>query len=202
MSKQYSTTLRNGWLDLIESTIGTSPKLRFMSGTQPASCATAQSGTQLIELTLPSDWMNNASGGSKTLLGTWSGTVATTGTAGYYRIYDSSGTTCHEQGAITTAFSLTTSASTASGSNVLTFASTTGVANGQAVTGSGIPSGTTIASFTSTTVNLSVAATATINSSTPIYFGSTTGDLWLNSTALTTGQTVTISTKTVTAPGA
>jgi hypothetical protein len=35
-----------------------------------------------------------------------------------------------------------------------------------------------------------------------IYFGDTSGDLWLQNTALTAGQTITIDTRTQTAPGA
>jgi hypothetical protein len=50
-------------------------------------------------MTLPSDWMANASGGSKAKSGTWQDTSAdATGTAGHFRIYDSGGTTCHIQG--------------------------------------------------------------------------------------------------------
>ncbi|MDV7392299.1 hypothetical protein RZS08_13125, partial [Arthrospira platensis SPKY1] len=54
---------------------------------------------------LPSDWMSAASAGSKARLGTWSGTGAAgagSGTAaGYFRIFDSAGTTCHMQGTVT-----------------------------------------------------------------------------------------------------
>jgi len=105
MALKYGTTLRNAQLDTIESHIGTSPKLRVYSGTAPADCATAASGTLLLEITLPSDWMAAASSGSKAKSGTWSGTGAagaSTGTAaGYWRIYDSSATTCHMQGTVT-----------------------------------------------------------------------------------------------------
>lgn len=101
MSLQYSTAVRNATLDVVETTVSTTPKLRFYTGTVPANCATAASGTLLAELTLPSDWMNAASSGSKTLLGTWSGSASAAGTAGYYRIMDSAGTTCHIQGTVT-----------------------------------------------------------------------------------------------------
>lgn len=101
MALQYSTSVNNARLDSIESTIGTSPKLRLLTGTQPANCGTAQSGTLLVEIALPSDWMAAASAGSKAKLGTWSGTATGTGTAGYFRIVDSAGTTCHMQGDIT-----------------------------------------------------------------------------------------------------
>lgn len=103
MALNYSTTLRNNQLDQVESTTGTAPKLQFRSGAKPADCAAADSGTLLAELTLPSDWMNAASGGQKTKSGTWSGTAVATGTIGHFRIKDSTGTTCHVQGSVSLA---------------------------------------------------------------------------------------------------
>lgn len=99
MAIQLSTTVRNAQLDAIESTIGTSPLLKIRSGAAPADCATADAGTVLATLTLPSDWMAAASSGSKAKSGTWQDTSAdATGTAAHFRIYDSTGTTCHLQG--------------------------------------------------------------------------------------------------------
>lgn len=102
MALQYSVAVRNAQLDAFETTTGASAILRILSGTVPANCATAQTGTLLASLSLPSDWMSAASAGSKALLGTWNDTSAdATGTAGYFRILDSTGTTCHAQGTIT-----------------------------------------------------------------------------------------------------
>jgi len=101
MAIQLSTAVRNARLDTIESTIGVSAVMRIRSGAAPADCATADSGTVLATLTLPSDWANAASGGAKTKLGTWQDTSAdATGTAAHFRIYDSSGVTCHIQGTV------------------------------------------------------------------------------------------------------
>lgn len=100
MAIQFSVAVRNARVNAIETTIGTSPKLQLRTGAQPATCATANSGTLLCELTLPSDWANAGSSGASTLLGTWSGTAVATGTAAHYRIQDSAGTTCHEQGTV------------------------------------------------------------------------------------------------------
>ncbi len=100
MAIQHSTTLRNNRIGQIESTVGTAPQLRLYTGTPPADCATAASGSLLATLTLPSDWLNAASSGQVTKAGTWTGTASAGGTAGYYRIYDSGGTTCHEQGTV------------------------------------------------------------------------------------------------------
>ncbi len=102
MAVQLSTAVRNARLDAIESTISTSAILKIRTGAQPATCATADSGTVLATLTLPSDWMAAASSGSKAKSGTWQDTSAdATGTAAHFRIYDSGGTTCHLQGTVT-----------------------------------------------------------------------------------------------------
>ncbi len=71
MTIQYGTTCRNAKLDAINTHGTTTAKMRIYSGAQPANCAAARSGTVLSTTTLPSDWMNAASGGTKTKLGTW-----------------------------------------------------------------------------------------------------------------------------------
>lgn len=102
MGLQYSVAVNNARLDAIETTIGASPILRILSGAMPANCAAAETGTILAEMTLPSDWLAAASGGTKSKSGTWSDLTANaTGTAGYYRIYNSAGTVCGEQGECT-----------------------------------------------------------------------------------------------------
>lgn len=102
MALKYSTGVRNAKLDAIESTIGTSAVMKIRTGSVPASVATADSGTVLATLSLPSDWMAAASSGSKAKSGTWEDTSAdNTGTAGHFRIYASDGTTAHIQGTVT-----------------------------------------------------------------------------------------------------
>jgi hypothetical protein len=102
MAIQLSVAVRNARLDAIEVAAGTSAILEIRSGSQPADCATADSGTLLASMTLPSDWMAAASSGSKAKSGTWQDLLANNaGTAGHYRIKDSGGTTCHIQGSVT-----------------------------------------------------------------------------------------------------
>lgn len=101
MAVHLSVAVRNAMLDAIETTISTTPKLRLYSGSVPADCAASLGAAVLLaELTLPSNWMADASNGQKVLAGTWSGQATTGGTASFYRIYDSAGTTCHEQGTV------------------------------------------------------------------------------------------------------
>jgi hypothetical protein len=101
MALQLSVAVRNARLDSIETTAGTSAKLRLLTGSAPADCAAAQSGTLLCEIALPADYLANASAGAKAKSGTWSGSGAAAGNAGYFRIVDSAGTTCHLQGTVT-----------------------------------------------------------------------------------------------------
>jgi hypothetical protein len=99
MPFQFSVAARNAALDAIETAAGTAPTLEIRSGTVPASAATADAGTLLATITLPSDWLAAASGGSKARLGTWSGTASAAGTAGHFRIKQSA--TTHIQGTVT-----------------------------------------------------------------------------------------------------
>lgn len=102
MAIQLSTTVRNARLDAIETAISTSAVMKIRTGSAPANCGTADSGTVLATLSLPSDWMAAASSGSKAKSGTWEDTSAdNTGTAAHFRIYASDGTTCHIQGTVT-----------------------------------------------------------------------------------------------------
>lgn len=100
MAIQYSSAIYLARLDLVESSTGTAPLLRIFSGSIPANCAAADSGTLLATITLPSDWMNNASGTTKTLLGSWTGTASAGAgaTPTHFRLWNSGATVCHMQG--------------------------------------------------------------------------------------------------------
>lgn len=102
MALQLSTTVRNARLDTIESTVGTSAVLKLRTGAAPANVATADSGTVIATLSLPSDWMSAAASGAKAKTGTWEDLSAdNTGTVAHFRLYASDGTTCHMQGTVT-----------------------------------------------------------------------------------------------------
>lgn len=97
---QFSAASRNAALDAIETAAGASPTLEIRTGAVPATCATADSGTVLVTMALPADWLAAASGGSKALLGTWQDLSAdAAGTAAHFRIKQ--GATCHIQGSVT-----------------------------------------------------------------------------------------------------
>lgn len=102
MAIQFAVDIRNARLDAIESTIGTSPVLKIRTGSAPADVAASATGTVLATVTLPSDWMAAASGGTKAKSGTWEDTSAdATGTAGHWEINASDGTTRKMQGTLT-----------------------------------------------------------------------------------------------------
>lgn len=99
---QLSVAVRNARQDAIETAIGTAPILRVRTGAAPANCAAADTGTILAEVTAPSDWAAAAAGGTKVKNGTWEDLSANAaGTAAHFRLYDSTGTTCHMQGTVT-----------------------------------------------------------------------------------------------------
>lgn len=103
MTLQYSVAVRNARLDAVEATVGTSAILKIRSGSVPATCATADSGTVLATLNLDSNWMADAASGVKAKAGTWEDASADAGSptdAGHFRIYDSGLTACHIQGTV------------------------------------------------------------------------------------------------------
>jgi hypothetical protein len=102
MALKYSVTVRNAQLDAFETACGVSAILKIRTGSAPANCAAADTGTVLATLNLPSDWMAAAASGIKSKSGTWEDVSAdATGTAGHFRLYASDGTTVHAQGEIT-----------------------------------------------------------------------------------------------------
>jgi hypothetical protein len=102
MTLKLSVAVQNARLDAIESTIGTGAIMKIRTGAAPANVAAADSGTVLATLTLPSDWMAAASGGTKAKSGTWQDSSAdAAGQAAHFRVYASDGTTAHMQGTVT-----------------------------------------------------------------------------------------------------
>lgn len=100
MSVQLDITSRNARLDALIASIGAAPTLNIRTGSKPADCAAAPTGTLLASMTLPSTWMNAAFGGQATMTGTWADLSAdASGDAGYFRIL--AGGTCRMQGTIT-----------------------------------------------------------------------------------------------------
>lgn len=199
---QFDLATRNNWLDNFETTVGTSPVLKFFGNDQPVNTAAADDGALRVTLNLPSDWQAAASGGEKAKLGTWTANATATGPIAHFRLY-SSGGTCRMQGSVTKANRLTTSASTATNGNVLTFAATGAVTVGDRVDGPGIPVDARVAAKTSTTVTIDRACPAGVSSGVDVVFGDVSGDMTIDATMIDNiGQAVTVTTWTLVAPGA
>jgi hypothetical protein len=99
---KLSTELRNQMLAQYESFLGPSPVIEIRTGTAPATCEDTATGTNLVSITLPTDWFTTPITGTVSKQGTWSATSQAQGTAGHYRFRSNSGIV-HEQGTITTA---------------------------------------------------------------------------------------------------
>lgn len=100
MGLNYSVALRNAQLDQIETTIGSAPVLRFYSGPPPALTSDPASGTLIVSMTLPTDWMAAAVNGTKSKSGSWAGTTGPGGTMGWFGLWDSGILTRHMQGLV------------------------------------------------------------------------------------------------------
>ena len=92
---RFTTALRNAMGDAITTYAGASCILRLYSGTQPANANTALSGnTVLAELTCNATFAPAASGGVVTLNSITNDSSANaTGTATFFRLFRSDGTT-------------------------------------------------------------------------------------------------------------
>lgn len=104
MSVQFSAAVQNAMLDALETAIGTGAVLKLydLTAGAPANVGASITGTVLATITCPSDWMSAAASGVKAKLGTWSDSSADgAGTADFYRLFASDGTTCHMQGTVT-----------------------------------------------------------------------------------------------------
>jgi hypothetical protein len=101
MPLQFSTALRNSQAGQLEVAVGTGPIFQIRTGSPPVSCAAADTGTLLAELTLPTDWLSAPNDGAVAKIGTWQVEAIATGTAGHFRLKNSSGTVTHVQGVVT-----------------------------------------------------------------------------------------------------
>lgn len=102
MALQFDATVRNTWASDLNTDIGASAKIEIFTGTPPANCAAASTGTLLGTLTGNAGGFGSASGGVLTANAITGANASGTGTAGYFRIFDSTGATCKVQGTVGT----------------------------------------------------------------------------------------------------
>jgi hypothetical protein len=104
MAISIRTATRNAGLDTIATAAGNAALLRIYDGSAPASANAALSGnTLLAELTCGTPFAGAASSGALTANSiTQDSSANATGTASFFRIYDSGGTNCIFQGTVGT----------------------------------------------------------------------------------------------------
>lgn len=91
MTMKYSTTLKNAQLDAITTAVGNAGKLRIYDGIKPAFGGTAT--TLLAEFTLGTPFAAAASSGVLSPTTPSAVTASAAGTATWYRVVTSGGTT-------------------------------------------------------------------------------------------------------------
>ena len=99
---QYSVAQQNSNMNGIVTNAGSTAYLLIYTGSVPAHCSTAASGTLLVSLPM-SATIGTVSSGVLTMNAITTTATANAGTAGYWRIATSSaGTTCVAQGTVGT----------------------------------------------------------------------------------------------------
>jgi hypothetical protein len=97
---QLSVAAANARLDQIEAIIG-GPTIRLFTGSPPANCAAASTGTLVSEMFGVTNWLEDASGGTKVkrpdiFISNFS---MVPGVIGHFRVYSGSDV-CHIQGTV------------------------------------------------------------------------------------------------------
>ena len=123
MAIQYSTTHRTNAMSQLNTDIGANAVIKVFTGSPPANCGTADTGTLLVQFAGNAGGFGTASGGVLTASAVASVNAVAAGTAGYFRIYPTAATTTNAvvQGTCT--------ATGGGGDMILT---NTNIANGQA----------------------------------------------------------------------
>ena len=121
MAIQYSTAHRTAVVDDLVTKCGTSATIKIWTGTQPATCATADSGVLLVTLTGNVTQFGTTASGLLTLSNVTSGTAGNGGATGYFRIYPSAATSTNAviQGTAGTSGDLVLSSSTINSGNTV-----------------------------------------------------------------------------------
>jgi hypothetical protein len=93
MAIQYSLTHRTNAMSTLNTDIGANAVIKVFTGTAPANCGTADTGTLLVTFAGNAGGFGSAASQVLTASAVASATAAGTGTAGYFRIYPSAATT-------------------------------------------------------------------------------------------------------------
>lgn len=92
MAIQYSLTHRTNAMSQLNTDIGASCVIKLWSGSAPANCGTADSGTLLVQFAGNAGGFGSAAAQVLTASAVASVTATASGTPGYFRIYPNSAT--------------------------------------------------------------------------------------------------------------
>lgn len=102
MTVQWHTTVRNAIVAAWEASIGVSPTVQLRTGVNDPNIEAAAVGTLVVSFPLAPDWASAPVAGTVSLTGLPAVAAAVAdGTIGHYRIMNSAGTICLEQGTVT-----------------------------------------------------------------------------------------------------
>ena len=195
MALSYNPTIRNARLDQITTGAGASAFLRIYDSTgtgRPATGGAVTTQVLLAELTCNATFAPAASGGVLTLNAiTQDSSANNTGTATWFRIVKSDGTTHVLDGNV--GVQVITTVSGSSGAATVTVGSNTGLSIGQTVSGTGIATGATVVNINATTITLSVNNTGAVSGN-----GTFGTDLNLTTTSIVVTQPVSVTSFVVT----
>ena len=98
MPLRLSDSVRNAKVDAAvdKLDVGGAGSIKIYTGSQPATPATAASGTLLATVTLPNPAFGSSSGGSASMNDPASVNASATGTAGWARFADGAGAVCFD----------------------------------------------------------------------------------------------------------
>jgi hypothetical protein len=92
MAIQYSVTHRTNAMTQLATDVGTSAVIKIWTGTVPANCGTADSGTLLVTFAGNVTQFGTAAAAVLTVSAIANAVAGNTGTAGYFRIYPTAAT--------------------------------------------------------------------------------------------------------------
>lgn len=190
MALGYDVSIRNAQADAITTRAGASALLRIYDGVRPATGGAVT--TLLAELACNATFAPAAAGGVLTLNAiTQDASANATGTATWFRIVQSNGTTFVLDGSA--GADVVTTVTGSASQDTVTVGSATGIVIGQYVSGTGIATGATVVDIQGTTIHLSIENTGAVSGNGTFFY-----DLRLTPAAITTGQQVSVSAFTIT----
>jgi len=183
MAHGMSTALRNARLNAIVTEAGASAILRILDGTRPA---TGGAATNILSEHTCAATLGTVAAGVLTFNAIGSDTSANnTGTATWARLLKSDGTTIVDD--MSAGADVVTTATGSASQDTITVGSASGILIGMSVSGTGIAANARVVDIQGTTVHLSIENTGAVSGN-----GTFSHDVRVTPAAITTGQTVNV----------